>query len=107
LNPTAAGAGCSKDQTRLWSYGVVGPADAVVTVWVELTNAPGTKVGTVGAIIRPPFPPGIPAEVAASGANWACQVMNLPVGQPLTYFAQEGKPAAVTVSVPLNCTRVQ
>jgi len=107
LNPTANGSGCSADQTSLWSYGVIVPPDGAVTVWVELTNAPGTQVGVVGAVVRAPFPPGLPAEVAASGANWACRVTGLPVGPPLTYFARDGAPAAVTVAVPLNCTRVQ
>jgi hypothetical protein len=107
LNPTANGSGCSADQTSLWSYGVIVPPDGAVAVRVELTNSPGTQVGAPGAVVRAPFPPGLPAEVAASGANWACQVTGLPVGPPLTYFGQDGAPAALTVSVPLNCTRVQ
>jgi len=105
LNPDPNGSGCSADRTSLWSYGVVGPPNGAVTVWVQ--DPTGAKVGAVAPVVRAPFPPGLPAEVAQSGANWACRVTGLPVGQPLTYFAQDGNPAAQVVLIPVNCTRVQ
>jgi hypothetical protein len=108
LNPVPGGAGCGADQTSLWSYGVVNPPNAAVTVWVELTSAPGTPVGAVGPVVQAPFPAEVPAEATASGANWACQCTGLPADQPKAFFAQAANlPDMQTVSVPLNCTRVQ